>query len=127
MEHKIRLLEAKAELEASVRMYRELLNSTEKSLRKVNTDLDADFTPANSRYSCGELASVKRRIVGVLTSAAVSSYSGVAWISPRSLFDSIEEHDDQLIMRELRKLSFNPRSDIVWNKRKGTASQYRKA
>ena len=119
MERKIQLLTQLAESEASVKMYRDLLDSTEKAVRKINAELNDSYQPGNSRYTQGELVSVRRRIVGLLSEMN-------SWIFPRALFDAIPEHCSELIMRELHKLVANAKSDVVWNGHRGSASQYRR-
>lgn len=99
------------------KLYRGLLDKAESAVREIESELAHAYQPKGSRFTDGELADVRRDILAVLS---------FGWTAPREIVDRLCEYSSDLVLRELHKLSNNPRSDVVWNQRKGSASRYRR-
>jgi hypothetical protein len=97
-------------------MYEPLLNRARAAVTSIREELDNGFTPEGSQYSSATVAEVRRDILSALKDSV--------WMTPRELADELCTHPTLLVMRELRKLANNPRSDVLWNGRSSTASQY---
>ena len=116
MEEQVKLMNALVEAEKELEMYETLAKSARERVNQIRMAVNTNYTPAGSRYTSEELRDVKRRIVGEL--------AGRGWVQLAELVGRIGEHDADLVMRELHKLANNPRSDVLWNQRKGPASRY---
>jgi hypothetical protein len=112
---KEQLLEALESAKKEREFYRVGYERTNRQIGIINKELTDTYTHISSRYSSRELADVRRRIVAVTDKRV---------LSPKQIVDLIPEHPAQLIMREVVKLARNPRSDLHWNRMKGTASRY---
>ncbi len=115
--HKAQLIVSLENAKAEVKMHRGLLHKAESAVCKIESELTDSFTPGKSNYSVGELAAARRDILSVISDQ---------WIPPREIVDRLADHSSALVMREVHKLAGNPRSDVMWNNRKGPASMYRR-
>lgn len=115
MDRKVQLMNAQIEAQKELDMYEGLVSTARKTLSGINSELNVSYQPAGSRYTADELASCRRDIVGMLSTS---------WMHPRDITDRLHNHCADLVMREVHKLAENPRSNVMWNKRKGSASQY---
>jgi len=117
-QRKIDLFNALNTAEAELKVYSELVTKTRESIQTIRDELDRGYKSDGSNYTAEELASVRRRILAELGSR------GGGWMYPRDLVERISEHCPTLVMRELHKLAKKYASGIMWNRKKGPASQY---
>lgn len=114
---KVALMNALIEAKKSLEIYEGLAKSAHESVQSIEQQLQESYQPEGSRYTADELASCRRDILGTLSHG---------WMYPRAIVDRLHNHSADLVMREVHKLAENSRSDVVWNQRKGPASQYRR-